>query len=137
MAIKAVIFDLDGTITKPYLDFDAIRKEMGLTSADGPVWEAMEKMSVEQRQHTEKILHFHEDKAVTESALNPGAKQTLSALRKVGIGIGILTRNRKENALAVAKKLGFDVKKKNIVEGRELALMNDKEFEKKFKDIQI
>ena len=28
MAIKAVIFDLDGTITQPHLDFDAIREEM-------------------------------------------------------------------------------------------------------------
>ena len=116
MPIKAVIFDLDGTITEPYLDFDTIRKEMGLTSDDGPVWEAMEKMSARQRRHTEKILHFHEDKAVAESALNPGAGQTLSALRKAGIGIGILTRNRKENALAVAKKHGL---KFDVVVGRE------------------
>jgi len=28
MPIKAVIFDLDGTITEPYFDFDAIREEI-------------------------------------------------------------------------------------------------------------
>ena len=35
---SAVIFDLDGTITKPYLDFDAVRAEIGV---EGPVLEAM------------------------------------------------------------------------------------------------
>lgn len=110
MLIKAVIFDLDGTITQPYFDFDAIRKQMGLGKDSGPVWEAMEKMTSQQRQEAEKILHFHEQRAVTESELNAGARQTLSALRQAGIRIGILTRNRRNNALAVAQKhdLEFD-----------------------------
>jgi len=42
--------------------------------------------------------------------LNDGAKRTLSALREVGIHIGILTRNKRSNALAIARKhnLRFD-----------------------------
>lgn len=110
MSIKAVIFDLDGTITEPFFDFDAIRAEMGLDGDSGPVWEAMAKMSPQQRRHAEQILHFHERRAVTESTLNPGAKQTLQDLRRAGIYIGVLTRNRKSNALAVADKhdLQFD-----------------------------
>jgi len=110
MSIKAVIFDLDGTITQPYFDFDVIREEMGLARDSGPVLESMEKMTVQQRQEVEKILHYHEQKAVTESRLNAGAKQTLSALRSAGIYIGVLTRNRRSNALAIARKhsLKFD-----------------------------
>jgi len=110
MSIKAVIFDLDGTITQPYFDFDAIREEMGLARDSGPVLELMEKMTAQQRQEVEKILHYHEQKAVTESRLNAGAKQTLSALRAAGIHIGVLTRNRRSNALAIARKhnLKFD-----------------------------
>jgi len=110
MSIKAVIFDLDGTITQPYFDFDAIREEMGLARDSGPVLEAMEKMTAAQRRRAEEILHFHEQKAVTESALNAGAKQTLSALRQAGIRIGVLTRNKRSNALAIARKhnLRFD-----------------------------
>ena len=110
MSIKAVIFDLDGTITQPYFDFDAIREEIGLAKDSGPVLESMEKMTAQQRQDAEKILHYHEQKAVTESKLNANAKQTLSALRAAGIHIGVLTRNKRSNAHAIARKhkLKFD-----------------------------
>jgi HAD superfamily hydrolase (TIGR01509 family) len=107
MAIKAVIFDLDGTITKPFFDFDAIREEMGLDKNAGPILEAMEKMTPQQRRRAEKILHFYEQMAVAKSRLNAGAKKTLQALRRAGICIGILTRNKRRNVLAVARKHGL------------------------------
>jgi HAD superfamily hydrolase (TIGR01549 family) len=48
--------------------------------------------------------------------LNPGAKETLTELRRREILIGILTRNRRANAVAVAKKHGL---KFDAVVGRE------------------
>ncbi len=107
MPIRAVIFDLDGTITQPYLDFDVIRQEIGLAREGGPLLEAMEKMTPQQRQQAEAVLHFHEERAVAQSRLNPGAKETLAALRQRGIRVGVLTRNRKCNALAVADMHGL------------------------------
>jgi HAD superfamily hydrolase (TIGR01549 family) len=107
MKIKAVIFDLDGTITQPFFDFDSIRKEMGYPLDAGPILELMEKMTQEKRTQAEKILQTHEDKAVAESTLNDGAKETLEELRGRGILIGILTRNKKENAMAVGDKHGL------------------------------
>ena len=108
--IKAVIFDLDGTITEPFFDFDAIRVEMGLSKDAGPILEAMEKMTPQERQKAQKILDYHEQLAVRESKLNPGAKETLDMLRQMNIKIGILTRNTKDNAFAIADKhnLKFD-----------------------------
>ena len=110
MQIKAVIFDLDRTITQPFFNFDDIREEIGLARDSGPLLESMEKMTAQQRKNAEKILHYHEQKAVTESKLNPNAKRTLSALRAAGIRIGILTRNKRDNAHAIARKhqLQFD-----------------------------
>ncbi len=110
MPIKAALFDLDGTITQPYFDFDSIRREIGLASDAGPLLELMEKMTPEQRRRAERILHCYEDRAVAESRLNPGAEQTLAELRSAGIPIGILTRNQRDNALAIAEmhNLEFD-----------------------------
>lgn len=110
MPIKAVIFDLDGTITQPYFDFDAIREEIGLPRDSGPILESMEKMSPTQRRRAEEVLRYHEDKAVTESKLNTGARETFSRLRAAGVHIGVLTRNKRANAFAIACKhnLEFD-----------------------------
>ena len=116
MRIKAVIFDLDGTITQPFFNFDAIRGEMGYPSDAGPILELMKKMTQQQRDKAERILLAHEEKAVAESILNPGAKETLTELHRRGILIGILTRNKRDNAVAVAKKHGL---KFDAVVGRE------------------
>ncbi len=104
---KAVIFDLDGTITRPYFDFNLIRKEIGLPENSEPLLEAMEKMSPSERAKAEKILHYHEQKAIEASELNDCAAQTLSTIRSEGIPIGILTRNTKANAYAVLSKHGL------------------------------
>lgn len=116
MPIRAVIFDLDGTITQPYFDFDAIREEIGLDRHSEPILEAMEKMTSSQRRRAEAILRSHEERAVAESKLNAGAKETLAKLRERNIPVGVLTRNRKDNALAVASKHGLTF---DAVVGRE------------------
>ena len=114
--IKAVIFDLDGTITEPFFDFDAIRQEMGFAPNAGPVLELMGRMTPKQRENAERILLAHEEKAVAESTLNPGAREVLDELRRRKIQIGILTRNKRDNAFAVAEKHGL---KFDAVVGRE------------------
>jgi HAD superfamily hydrolase (TIGR01549 family) len=110
MAIKAVIFDLDGTLTQPTLDFDIIREEMGLALDGKPILEAMVTMTPPQLEKAQKVLLVHEERAVECSELHHGAKETIDALRNRGLQIGVLTRNKRENALRVANKhdLAFD-----------------------------
>jgi HAD superfamily hydrolase (TIGR01549 family) len=110
MAIKAVIFDLDGTLTQPFLDFDVIRDEMGLAPDGGPILEAMETMTSVQLEQANDVLRVHEERAVEHSELHHGAKETIDSLRRQGLHVGVLTRNKRENALRVAVKhaLSFD-----------------------------
>ncbi|WP_146661667.1 HAD family hydrolase [Anaerohalosphaera lusitana] len=107
MPIKAVIFDLDGTITQPCLDFDLIRQEMGLAEDAGPILEYLENMPPDDRKQAETILERHEDQAAVESCLNNGAKETIEELCDRGIKVGILTRNKRTNAIAVRDKHGL------------------------------
>lgn len=87
----AVIFDLDGTLTKPYLDFDAIRRELGIAS--GPILEAIAKMDAAARRDAEVILLRHEWKAAKNATLYERAVETVAECRARGYGAAILTRN--------------------------------------------
>ena len=106
-SIDTVIFDLDGTITVPFLNFNAIRQDMGLDPDSGPILELMENMTDDQRARAKVVLDRHETIAVEQSTLNDGAKQTLDKLRAENINIGILTRNTRKNTFAVANKHGL------------------------------
>lgn len=110
MKIQSVIFDLDGTLTEPFLDFDLIRREIGLTPDDGGILEALDRMPHTQRQQAESVLLAHEQAAAEQSTLNDGAANLINTLRLRGKSIGLLTRNTQQNALFVAEKhhLHFD-----------------------------
>ncbi len=97
-----VIFDLDGTLTVPALDFDAIRAEIGLPP--GPILESLERLRPDESQHAKTVLARHEEKAARESRLHDGATETVAALRASGRPVAILTRNaRKWTSLVLQK----------------------------------
>jgi len=87
----AVIFDLDGTLTQPYLDFDAIRREIGIEK--GPILEAIAEMDVAARREAEAVLLRHEWEAAKNATLYEGAVETVAECRARGYGVAILTRN--------------------------------------------
>jgi len=88
---KAVIFDLDGTLTRPMLDFEAIRREIGIAS--GPILEALACMPLADRRRGESVLERHERAAAEDSTLHAGALEVIGALRAGGFPVAILTRN--------------------------------------------
>jgi len=103
----AVIFDLDGTLTVPVLDFDAIRAEVGL--GPGPILEAMSGMSEAQRARVEEVLDRHERQAALGSVLQEGTADTIAALRRCGCKTAVLTRNVRRWARVVLDQHGLEM----------------------------
>jgi len=102
-----IIFDLDGTLTVPVLDFDAIRAEIGMES--GPILEAVAEMTDDQRVRAEAILFAHEQRAATTAILQPQAAQCVARLRQTGWPVAILTRNAQRWAALILKRFAITV----------------------------
>ena len=91
-APRAVIFHMDGTLTEPILDFDAMRAEIGLP--DGvPILEHLDGLTAAERAHAEGVLLRHERAAIAQATLADGCADLLGHLRDRDIPIGMLTRN--------------------------------------------
>ncbi len=101
----AIIFDLDGTLTVPALDFDAIRGELGLEKQ--PLLEAMERMDGVRRAQALALLERHERDAAHNSVLQDGAVEMLNELRRRGHPLAILTRNARRWVQVVLDKHGL------------------------------
>jgi HAD superfamily hydrolase (TIGR01549 family) len=95
-AAEAFIFDLDGTLTIPQLDFEAIREEMGI--AGGPLLEELERLD-------------HEERAARTATLQPGARQVLTELRRRRLPTAILTRNSRQSLDTVLRRHRIEVDK--------------------------
>lgn len=104
MKFKAVIFDMDGTLTVPTLDFKLIRKEL-----DIPVGDLVE--VIESRPETERTAAWdfiRRQEAESAIIVKDGVLECLEKFRSSGILLGILTRNSMESVQRVMEKIRFD-----------------------------
>jgi hydrogenase expression/formation protein HypE len=92
--IEAVLFDFDGTLTKPgALNFPSIKRTLGCP-AEKPILEFIAGLPTQHRQEEAKIvLERFERIAAENSEPNSGAEDLIHYLRSKGLGLGILTRN--------------------------------------------
>lgn len=106
---RLVIFDLDGTLTRPALDFDAIRAEIGIAS--GSILEAVAAMPPADRSRAEAILARHEAEAAANSELQPGASEIVAAIRAAGFAVALMTRNSRPSVRTFLSRhgLAFDL----------------------------
>ena len=103
---SAVIFDFDGTLTKPYLDFDAIRAEIGVS---GLILEAMAEMDAAVRERAEAVLLRHEREAARNATLQEGAVEVIDTCRAKGRPVAILTRNARPSVDLVLRNYGLKI----------------------------
>jgi len=106
MAVKLVIFDMDGTLLEPAFDFDAIRREIGLPPG-AAIIEAMERFSESERARANWILERHEAEAARRSRLMPGAGELLDWLGARGVRTAVLTRNSRRSVDHACRRHGL------------------------------
>ncbi len=105
--IRGVIFDLDGTLVDSGLDFDQMRREMGLPPGE-PLLESLAALDEPHASRCHEILHRHEQKGAEQARLMPGVEHFLSTLHDLGIRQAVLTRNSRAVTLATLRRLALD-----------------------------
>lgn len=100
------IFDMDGTLTMPVHDFDAIRDELGLPQGR-PILEQLAELPVEKAAMLRRRLEGIEHEIARSAVKQPGSSELLTALQSRGATIGILTRNSHRNALTTLEACGL------------------------------
>lgn len=91
---RAILFDMDGTLTAPVFDFPAARREMGLPPG-APILEGIAAMPPQQRARAEKILCRFEDEVAENAPLAEGCLDLLKFLQQRQVKLAVITRNRR------------------------------------------
>ncbi|HUI06715.1 MAG TPA: HAD family hydrolase [Verrucomicrobiae bacterium] len=109
MAIKGVIFDMDGTITAPYFDFVKIKDEAGIGDVD--MLDYLRSATGPEYDRVHAVLTKFEEAGVANAKLNRGARTLLRFLARRKIPTALLTRNSRKSVDGVCRKLNlrFDV----------------------------
>lgn len=105
---SAVIFDMDGTLTRAVLDFDLIRAEIGIVGET--ILEGLAKMDADSRRRADEIVARHESDAAAGSELQPFAEECVRTLRAAGVPVALMTRNSRKSVETVLARhnLAFD-----------------------------
>ena len=99
---SAVLFDMDGTLTCPMLDFPRIKAEMGIGAR--PILEALSEMDHDTRRAAEAVLLRHEEEAAIGSALNSGCRELLDWLARRDVRTALITRNSRASVTTVLRR---------------------------------
>jgi len=102
-----MLFDMDGTLTAPFLDFDVIKQEMGI--GDQPILETLASLTGAKRQAAEEVLHRHELRCAEECELNPGCEELLHWLESKHVKLAVVTRNSRANAATTFSRHGIKI----------------------------
>ncbi|NWF86541.1 HAD family hydrolase [Candidatus Bathyarchaeota archaeon] len=131
MAVKAVVFDLDGTIVSFNVDYRAVRADArgfliraglptSILAINESIFEMLKKVEIfmqnngqskkafaEIRSKVLAIAEQYELEAAKTTSLLPGVLETLKALKKIDLKIGLCTINSEKSANYILKRFGI------------------------------
>jgi HAD superfamily hydrolase (TIGR01549 family) len=107
--LKAVVLDLDGTITEPFLNFKELRLEMGVPLDRTSLLDLIAAMPEPRRTEANHILEKREALAADNAEFNRGARELLAFVQSRGLHSAVFTRNSGLSTAKVIAKLGIEV----------------------------
>ena len=132
MTIKAVVFDLDGTLASFNLDYMAVRGDVrsfllmkgipaSVISVNESIFEMLKKADIffknigksartinKTRSEALDIVEKHEMEAAKTTGLLPGATETLETLKKMKLKLGLCTINSQKSTNYILKRYRID-----------------------------
>jgi phosphoglycolate phosphatase len=105
MDLRAVIFDLDGTVVHVSYDWDRIRTE--LETRGVPILAYLDRLPEPERSRKMEILERYENEATSGARLRRGMRKLLEFLARKGLKRVLVTNNRRENVNLLLKKFGL------------------------------
>lgn len=109
--IRAVLFDMDGTLWENPVRWDELRRELGLPPDGLPIYWHIQRMPPKEKKRAEARLREKEAEGVRFGSLRPGAYELLEFLRSRGVLCVLVTNNSRESAEGVLQNhpLPFDL----------------------------
>ena len=110
MAIRAALFDMDGTIWDSPIDWQQVRQAIGLPRDGRPIAEHLLAMPPEERARGIQILEHYEALGVELGRPMAGGEELVQLLRRLNVTCILITNNSQRSARAVLDRhpLPFD-----------------------------
>jgi len=102
--IKGLIFDMDGTLTVPLLDFKKIRQDLNISDG-GDLAEIINSWPQPRRKQAWKVIEKYEIYAIENNSLQIGVENALKRFAEANILLAIITRNTARSTEALLTKL--------------------------------
>ena len=106
MAIRGVLFDMDGVVVHQRLDFPAIKREI-FGDTEGFILERMDGLPAPERRRAEAILERHETAAAQKAEPMDGILPFLAWMDARHLRRGLVTRNSRKSVELVLARLGL------------------------------
>lgn len=108
--LKGVIFDMDGTITVPYINWKVLRERIG-AAPDKTLMQFIESLPPERSAWANGELLKAELEAARKAAANEGIAELVDYLRQKGLRLAVVTNSHGEAMRTVLERYGltFDV----------------------------
>lgn len=105
MKVRAVLFDLDGTVVENAYDWPRIREALG--AGTEPILSWLDGLAEPERSRKRELLEEYEAEQTERSLLREGMREFLEDLALRGVRTALITNNSLRNAVFLTRKFSI------------------------------